>query len=131
MSSSGELAGSKRKTPESRKPSEQVDKVYKPSSEEQEQDQVYQPQQNTTVPVSVATASESSGKFQKLNVLLDQTTLYSKFLGNKLPANSNAKETTATNLSKLLNGTLRDYQLDGVNWLISLFENGLNGKHKY
>jgi SNF2 family DNA or RNA helicase len=25
------------------------------------------------------------------------------------------------------NGTMRDYQLQGLNWMISLFENGING----
>lgn len=25
------------------------------------------------------------------------------------------------------NGEMRDYQLRGLNWLISLFENGING----
>lgn len=28
---------------------------------------------------------------------------------------------------KLMSGTLKDYQLDGLEWLITLFENGLNG----
>lgn len=26
-----------------------------------------------------------------------------------------------------INGAMRDYQLRGLNWLISLFENGMNG----
>ena len=52
-----------------------------------------------------------SQKFQKLNTLLDQTSLYSKFLGDKLP--SAGAPTTAKNLSSLLSGTLRPYQLQG------------------
>ena len=27
----------------------------------------------------------------------------------------------------LKDGTLRDYQLDGLNWLIGLYETGING----
>ena len=27
----------------------------------------------------------------------------------------------------IINGTLRDYQVRGLNWLISLYENGING----
>ena len=27
----------------------------------------------------------------------------------------------------LTNGELRDYQLDGVNWLVGLYETGING----
>ena len=27
----------------------------------------------------------------------------------------------------IINGSLRDYQVRGLNWLISLYENGING----
>ena len=30
-------------------------------------------------------------------------------------------------LTDIINGTLRDYQVRGLNWLISLYENGING----
>jgi len=30
-------------------------------------------------------------------------------------------------LTDIQNGSLRDYQVRGLNWLISLYENGING----
>lgn len=30
-------------------------------------------------------------------------------------------------LSDIKNGKMRDYQIRGLNWMISLFENGING----
>jgi len=30
-------------------------------------------------------------------------------------------------LTDVKNGTLRDYQIRGLNWMISLYENGING----
>ncbi len=27
----------------------------------------------------------------------------------------------------IVNGTMRDYQIRGLNWMISLYENGING----
>ena len=75
----------------------------------------------------------SNERYHRLSTLLTQTTLYSKFLADRLvqPASSSQQQPTSTrNIPQpaLLTGlTLRDYQLAGMSWLISLFENGLNG----
>eukprot|EP00301_Raphidiophrys_heterophryoidea_P004208 c11844_g1_i1.p1 GENE.c11844_g1_i1~~c11844_g1_i1.p1 ORF type:complete len:753 (+),score=122.10 c11844_g1_i1:129-2387(+) len=93
-------------------------------------------------------------RLSKLNFLLQQTSTYSSFLANQLlGANGNpeppkkkrrmdadrlkeadddraAVSKGGTNFEQpaLLTGaTLRDYQLDGVHWLVSLYENGING----
>ena len=82
--------------------------------------------------------------FEKLNSLLDKTMAYSQFIRNNLPdqasgpgtakvgekrkASDKASEKDDLVVPSLLtNGALRDYQLVGVNWLISLFKNGING----
>lgn len=90
-------------------------------------------------PVSEAT------KFSKLNHLLDQTSMYSKFLAEKIPdkhkhfteeedrPKKKQKKVDEVaddhNINSLISGgfSLRPYQLHGVDWLISLYENGLNG----
>mmetsp|Transcript_17399 Transcript_17399/g.33955 ORF Transcript_17399/g.33955 Transcript_17399/m.33955 type:complete len:807 (+) Transcript_17399:89-2509(+) len=107
-----------------------------------------------------------SAKFQKLNSLLDQTSLYSQFLAEQIPErhknfmgeevdindDGEAEETPPpTKRQKstprkggkaggkveskepdryshlLQGGKLRPYQRKGVDWLISLNQNGLNG----
>ena len=35
--------------------------------------------------------------------------------------------TTLAHSLDIKNGTMRDYQIQGLNWLISLYENGING----
>lgn len=30
-------------------------------------------------------------------------------------------------MTDIINGSMRDYQVRGLNWLISLYENGING----
>lgn len=83
---------------------------------------------------------------ERLKFLLEQTTVYSKFLADKLKqksdeaeANPSLKKSGKSKTRKddssasfqqpslITGGKLRDYQLDGVEWLVSLFENGLNG----
>lgn len=53
----------------------------------------------------------------------------SKKLKNIMGMSSSMKNDTTTRKqpSLLRGGMLRDYQLAGVNWLISLYENGVNG----
>lgn len=84
----------------------------------------------------------------KLNSLLGQAQAYSNFLATRLGVacdsngdavsvaadgvettnNNNSEQTTTFKQPSLLTGTtLKPYQLEGVQWLISLFENGLNG----
>lgn len=95
-------------------------------------------------------------EYQRLKFLLEKTTIYSKFLADKLKKNeeeaaaevNEAQEPVAgkgqgtkkgnqraaepekapfRQPSLVTGATLRDYQLEGVEWLVSLFENGLNG----
>ena len=32
-----------------------------------------------------------------------------------------------TCMCAVINGTMRDYQIEGLNWLIKLYDNGING----
>jgi ATP-dependent DNA helicase len=97
-------------------------------------------------------------KYETLQNLLNQTSLYSTFLaerineksdevadrrlsdaeknkekpasgkGKKRKSASNEEEFSPTKeLLPLMAGEMRDYQLRGVRWLISLYQNGLNG----
>ncbi|GAB5372678.1 hypothetical protein AAMO2058_001685200 [Amorphochlora amoebiformis] len=94
----------------------------------------------------------SDAKYAKLNALLSQTSAYSEFLINKVPEKLRKQLTNTTSkvsssfemdgdekdrkkidvanhpYQKLVKGgTLRDYQLQGVEWLAALYQNGLNG----
>ena len=88
-------------------------------------------------------------KYTNLNALLDQTTIYSKFLAEQMedgvmpgeaePKKKKAKKAASKEASKeevqsetqkllpLMTAELREYQLKGVKWLIALYQNGLNG----
>ena len=91
-------------------------------------------------------------KFEQLNHLLDQTNLYSKFLseqmdeieqgldaelegsGGKKKGKKGKKgkkaapmETQGHLLPLMRGGTLREYQMKGIKWILSLWQNGLNG----
>jgi hypothetical protein len=90
----------------------------------------------------------SESKYDRLHHLLDQTSLFSKFLSERMPARytainaaaSAASTSTGTkqhladraaSLKELIPKgqglELRDFQVAGIDWLISLYENGLNG----
>jgi len=100
-------------------------------------------------------------RFKQLDLLLDQTKLYSQFLeeqmhmiekktevegeeeadGNKKrkasPRRGSTKKSKTSehdelvratkDLVPLIEGELRDYQLKGIKWMISLYQNGING----
>lgn len=86
-------------------------------------------------------------KQQRLKYLLEQATVYSKFLSSKfiksqqqqVSGNDNTATTEGTEScvqrsktlvsqpALLTGGTLKPYQLEGLEWLVSLYENGLNG----
>ena len=89
-------------------------------------------------------------KFKQLDALLDQTTIYSQFLsrwttwtrrrrGRKRARGGGGGEEeekmteeeelelTRKMLPLMEGGSMRDYQLKGVKWMISLYQNGLNG----
>lgn len=81
-------------------------------------------------------------KQNRLKYLLDQASVYSKFLSSKFISNQTQNEgecidesTTQSQMSKtqvsqpalVTGGTLKSYQLEGLEWLVSLYENGLNG----
>jgi ATP-dependent DNA helicase len=80
-------------------------------------------------------------KQNRLKYLLDQASVYSNFLSSKFinnqaseatetESNSSAPQSSKTQVTQpsLVNGgTLKGYQLEGLEWLVSLYENGLNG----
>ena len=85
-------------------------------------------------------------KQNRLKYLLDQASVYSNFLASKfinnqgttteenenaevdgIPAISHPSKTHVTQPALVTGGTLKSYQLEGLEWLVSLYENGLNG----
>jgi len=97
-------------------------------------------------PVAPEGAFGQESKYERLHHLLDQTSLFSKFLSERMPtryaasaqkaARATADEKAsqlserATALRKLIPDAslqLKPFQVAGVDWLISLYENGLNG----
>lgn len=80
-------------------------------------------------------------KQNRLKYLLDQASVYSNFLSSKfinsqtndsseIDSNSAAPQHAKTQVSQpalVTGGTLKNYQLEGLEWLVSLYENGLNG----
>eukprot|EP01121_Diplochlamys_sp_Union-15-3_P012282 TRINITY_DN3655_c0_g2_i1.p1 TRINITY_DN3655_c0_g2~~TRINITY_DN3655_c0_g2_i1.p1 ORF type:complete len:283 (+),score=49.62 TRINITY_DN3655_c0_g2_i1:42-890(+) len=74
-------------------------------------------------------------KWEQLNLLLDRAKLYSSFLGQQMNGDSLGEaKLVGENVtikypqpSNCTGGKLRHYQLEGLNWLIQLFENGING----
>mmetsp|Transcript_20851 Transcript_20851/g.69606 ORF Transcript_20851/g.69606 Transcript_20851/m.69606 type:complete len:742 (-) Transcript_20851:72-2297(-) len=80
-------------------------------------------------------------RLNKLNTLLQRAAAYSTFLRERLQESRSEADAKKLNLPasnqnatkderqpKLLTGAvMRHYQIDGVQWLISLYENGLNG----
>lgn len=85
--------------------------------------------------------SQQLQKQARLKHLLDRASVYSKFLSSKFINNQgNESETvddttisaqpSKTQVSQpalITGGTLKSYQLEGLEWLVSLYENGLNG----
>lgn len=92
-----------------------------------------------------------TGKLQKLELLLDQSKAFSKIIAETLLAPETVPETAPAVVSadddaqqpplkkqktepqqysqpeSVVNVTLKDHQIVGINWLINLFQNGLNG----
>ncbi|CAK7898144.1 uncharacterized ATP-dependent helicase Irc5p [[Candida] anglica] len=82
-------------------------------------------------------------KLSKLDALVQKSQIYSKIIAENLLQNMQQKKTVdqkkkqkktrgkvveENRQPKLLTGaTMRDYQLDGLDFLVSLYENGLNG----
>ena len=82
-------------------------------------------------------------KLTELDILLQKTSIYTSFLADKLrqheqvhgssqvdsqKTTTRKHSQTAFNQPTLMSGgKLRPYQLEGVEWLASLYENGLNG----
>jgi ATP-dependent DNA helicase len=94
-------------------------------------------------------------KLKRLHFLLDKTKLFSKFLGDRIVPNSDNAQPDAkpaqpnaptskkrkheevdapkpssnnrTQPSLISGGPMKDYQIEGLNWLVNLFENGVNG----
>ncbi|CAM0944048.1 unnamed protein product [Alopecurus aequalis] len=83
-------------------------------------------------------AFDPKHEFSKLDEILTQTQLYSEFLLEKLPTKCTADEAVLTEEEKwekeqaklfpsMTGGQLKPYLIKGVKWLISLWQNGLNG----
>ena len=78
---------------------------------------------------------------EKLQGLLEKAGIYSSFLYSNMTENSTttssspsssrpskkAKTSSSLTTDSLLKGSLRDYQKDGIQWMLTLFENGLHG----
>jgi ATP-dependent DNA helicase len=110
-------------------------------------------QQDASKDASQQDALLEKNKYAQLDRLLDQSKLYTQFLSEQMniaqestlqSAEKEAKkkngaaskkkkkagptlEETAKEICPGFSGCLRDYQLKGVQWLISLYQNGLNG----
>lgn len=84
----------------------------------------------------------TDSKLSKLDSLVRKSQVYSNIIADNLLANVSEKKQSAASSKKrsrravaadsrqpkLLSGaTLKDYQLDGLDFLVSLYENGLNG----
>jgi SNF2 family DNA or RNA helicase len=92
---------------------------------------------------AVPRPEEERGRLRKLDSLLQRAAAYSAFLRERLVqtqaeaelqnnASIAASSTTGTKLDPrqprlMTGGVMRGYQVDGMQWLISLYENGLNG----
>eukprot|EP01127_Copromyxa_protea_P014393 TRINITY_DN39_c0_g1_i1.p1 TRINITY_DN39_c0_g1~~TRINITY_DN39_c0_g1_i1.p1 ORF type:complete len:924 (-),score=242.81 TRINITY_DN39_c0_g1_i1:725-3460(-) len=74
-------------------------------------------------------------KGEQLTQLLEKAEIYANFVSDELAQGSSAKKMSLANKTlgsneeppAILKCTLRDYQLEGMNWIINLWKNGLNG----
>jgi SWI/SNF-related matrix-associated actin-dependent regulator of chromatin subfamily A member 5 len=95
--------------------------------------------------------SQDQGKSRRLEFILEKTEKFLDFLkvttqkrdNVRSVANANVRSRKASKFLKknmddsdfvgfsknppFINGEMRDYQIDGLNWMIKLYENGLNG----
>ena len=77
----------------------------------------------------------SKDKLDKLNLMLTRAKTYSKFLSDRLLQNKKQPDVQEEHREEgskeyrmtLFNGVLHPFQEQGVEWLLSLWENGLNG----
>lgn len=63
-----------------------------------------------------------SGVFNRKSEMAQKTNKSSKDLNDKTKSIILFESTP-----KYINGEMRDYQIRGLNWLLSLYENGING----
>lgn len=66
-------------------------------------------------------------KEEKLDVLLTKAKAYATFLAERLQLKNEDTFNNAALKLELFTGTLHAFQLEGLKWLLSLWENGLNG----
>ena len=137
---------------------ERLKKQSEEKQNQQQEEQLHTAAMSGAEAANGVTPALSADRFHQLNVLLDQTSLYSMFLSEQMdqmdnqqtangddagaeppskrkkkansadadkPGTSNGK--TAELLPLMTGGEMRDYQLKGVKWMISLYQNGLNG----
>lgn len=82
--------------------------------------------------------AQQAQKQARLKHLLDQASVYSKFLSSKFIKAQTADAAEITGMAQhsrtlvtqpalITGGSLKQYQLEGLEWLVSLYENGLNG----
>lgn len=72
---------------------------------------------------------ETDEKKEKLNGLLSRANIYSEWIGAELKSSlkNEGKQEEVFDKAKftLFQGTLRDYQITGINWLLKLHSNGI------
>lgn len=81
--------------------------------------------------------TEGEGRVEKLNELLEKAQMYAQFVSDEMGLSRGAKEQqsrlasistkklgTEEKAPELLRFALRDYQLEGMNWIINLWKNG-------
>jgi len=88
---------------------------------------------NEDLPLKVPTKNvlseeEINKKIDELNTFVEQSKLYSNIIANQLNEDSTEKE-WKYNIPELIGSdiTIKDYQRQGFEWLLSLYINGLNG----
>jgi len=63
----------------------------------------------------------------KLEELLSKATAYTTFLEGQIESVRGEKRARFSQPKSMTGGVMKDYQLDGLQWLIGLWDNGLNG----
>lgn len=81
-----------------------------------------EPYENTKA--SAITETTKKEKVARLDTLIKKSETYSLFLQDQL---KKLREVQGLEQPDMIQGTMRQYQLVGVQWLRGLFENGLNG----
>ena len=63
----------------------------------------------------------------KLEELLSKATAYTTFLEGQMDTEKSIKRARMSQPACMTGGVMKDYQLEGLQWLVGLWDNGLNG----